>query len=138
MKDQEINITLNIRCNVIPSDPATIKATVEDAFERQHERIREIATRGARRVIDKLAEAERDHGDCNCSACRSTDEAPAVERAQIFPDLAILAEIGYQAYSASTDNKNFRGEEMPTWADLPSGIKAAWTAAAAAIGKASI
>jgi len=35
----------------------------------------------------------------------------------------------YAAYSAHTGNKNFRGEEMPAFDDLPEGIKGAWRAA---------
>lgn len=41
-----------------------------------------------------------------------------------------VAELGYKAYSASTNNKNFRGEEMPKFEDLPPAIVEAWIAAA--------
>lgn len=43
------------------------------------------------------------------------------------------AEIGYKAYSDSTNNKNFRDEEMLKWAELPAQQKAAWIAATDAI-----
>jgi len=44
--------------------------------------------------------------------------------------VADLAEGAYSAYGRSTGNKNFRGEEMPKWEDLPESIRAAWSAAA--------
>lgn len=40
-----------------------------------------------------------------------------------------IAESAYKAYSASTNNKNFLGKEMPAFADLPDTIKVAWEAA---------
>lgn len=40
-----------------------------------------------------------------------------------------IAELGYIAYSKSTNNKNFRGDEMPKWKDLPEAIQKAWMAA---------
>jgi hypothetical protein len=40
-----------------------------------------------------------------------------------------LAKGAYAAYGLSTNNKNFRGEEMPTWEALPEAIRAAWKAA---------
>lgn len=40
-----------------------------------------------------------------------------------------IAEHAYGAYAKSTDNKNFRGDEMPAFADLPEAIQAAWVAA---------
>lgn len=40
-----------------------------------------------------------------------------------------LAKIGYEAYAESTSNKNFRGEEMPNFDDLPQPIISAWIAA---------
>lgn len=47
-------------------------------------------------------------------------------------DLAVVA---YEAYSKSTGNKNFRGEEMPAYKDLPDNIKEAWRAATQAVAK---
>jgi len=41
-----------------------------------------------------------------------------------------VAEAAYVAYSAATDNKNFRGEEMPPFDRLPPEIQKAWIAAA--------
>jgi hypothetical protein len=40
-----------------------------------------------------------------------------------------IAKSAYKAYSASTGNKNFRGEPMPEWEKLPQPIKTAWEAA---------
>lgn len=44
-------------------------------------------------------------------------------------ELDIVARHSYEAYAHSTHNKNFQGNEMPTWADLPEAIRVAWTAA---------
>jgi hypothetical protein len=44
-----------------------------------------------------------------------------------------LAQIGYQAYAEHTGGKNYRGEPMPSWAELPDPQHGAWLAAAAAI-----
>lgn len=41
-----------------------------------------------------------------------------------------LAEEAYLAYGAVTDFKNFRGEPMPQFKDLPETIQKAWEAAA--------
>lgn len=40
------------------------------------------------------------------------------------------AESMYNAYAAVTDNKNFQGNPMPNFADLPPKIQSAWEAAA--------
>jgi hypothetical protein len=37
-----------------------------------------------------------------------------------------IAESAYCAYAASTNNKNFLGQEMPAFNDLPEAIKSAW------------
>ena len=44
-----------------------------------------------------------------------------------------VAERAYQAYGNATDHRNFRGEPMPAWDDLPQTIQDAWTAAADAV-----
>lgn len=41
-----------------------------------------------------------------------------------------LAEEAYLAYGEVTDFKNFRGEPMPMFKDLPATIQKAWEAAA--------
>lgn len=45
-----------------------------------------------------------------------------------------IAASAYKAYSASTGNKNYRGEPMPLWSDLPAAIQVAWEAAARQVG----
>lgn len=40
-----------------------------------------------------------------------------------------VAASAYRAYAASTGNKNFRGEPMPAFDDLPRPIQVAWQAA---------
>lgn len=52
-------------------------------------------------------------------------------------ELTRLAEIAYRAYGETTDFKNFRGEPMPEWDDLPEKIRQAWTAAAGAVKEAT-
>lgn len=44
-----------------------------------------------------------------------------------------LAQVAYRAYGETTDFKNFRGDPMPEWADLPQKIQQAWVAAADAV-----
>lgn len=41
-----------------------------------------------------------------------------------------IAKLGYEAYSLSTNNKNYKGEEMPKFDDLPDAIKKSWIDAA--------
>ena len=41
--------------------------------------------------------------------------------------------IAYEAYGDVTDHKNYMGNPMPAWDDLPDQIKAAWRAAAQAV-----
>ena len=41
-------------------------------------------------------------------------------------DWLAIASSAYRAYSKSTGNKNFRGEPMPEFKDLPDAIKDAW------------
>lgn len=38
----------------------------------------------------------------------------------------IIAREAYHAYGATTDHKNFQGNPMPAWADLPEKIQLAW------------
>jgi hypothetical protein len=40
-----------------------------------------------------------------------------------------IAASAYRAYAASTGNKNFRGEPMPEFDQLPTPIRTAWEAA---------
>ncbi|MEU7092957.1 hypothetical protein [Kitasatospora aureofaciens] len=43
------------------------------------------------------------------------------------------ARTAYEAYGDATDGKNFLGDPMPEWHDLPEPIRRAWAQAAAAI-----
>ena len=45
----------------------------------------------------------------------------------------MIAEIAYNAYAKVTDNKNFRGDEMPLFQDLGEKIQNAWIAAVSAV-----
>lgn len=45
-----------------------------------------------------------------------------------------IAESAYKAYAASTGGKNFRGEPMPEFADLPRPIQIAWESASRQVG----
>lgn len=49
-----------------------------------------------------------------------------------------LGRTAYAAYGATTGFKNFRGEPMPTWYDLPSTIQQAWVAAGQAVAQAML
>lgn len=40
-----------------------------------------------------------------------------------------VAVFAYRAYAAATDNKNFMGEDMPKFDELPERVQAAWVAA---------
>ena len=44
-------------------------------------------------------------------------------------EVVTLAENMYAAYGKTTDYKNFRGDPMPTWEELPEPQKTAWFAA---------
>lgn len=46
-----------------------------------------------------------------------------------------LAVVAYSAYGAITNYKNFRGDPMPEFEDLPPQIIAAWMAAVGAVAK---
>jgi hypothetical protein len=44
-----------------------------------------------------------------------------------------LAKAAYAAYGEAVDNRNFQGDPMPSWTDLPAPIRAAWKLAAEAV-----
>lgn len=44
-----------------------------------------------------------------------------------------LAEIAYRAYGKRTAWKNYQGQPMPDWFELPATIQSAWRAAAWAV-----
>ena len=55
-----------------------------------------------------------------------SDERYQASAGMAYRDIAASA---YRAYAASTGNKNFRGEDMPSFDDLPRPIQVAWEAA---------
>lgn len=50
--------------------------------------------------------------------------------------LTNLAKVGYEAYAASSSWKNFQGNPMPQWDELPQAIRNHWQAATKAISDA--
>ncbi|MGW6296700.1 hypothetical protein [Streptomyces sp. NPDC055058] len=50
-------------------------------------------------------------------------------------DPAVLARKAYAAYGGATGGKNFRGEPMPAWTDLPPKTRTAWEVAAEAVAR---
>jgi hypothetical protein len=48
----------------------------------------------------------------------------------IRPATKTLAEAAYTSYSEATGGKNFQGDPMPTWDQLPQPIRNAWALAA--------
>ena len=49
-----------------------------------------------------------------------------------------LGRTAYTAYGATTGYKNFRGEPLPQWHDLPTTIQRAWMAAGQAVAEAML
>lgn len=43
-------------------------------------------------------------------------------------DVDELAEEAYRAYGLATGGLNHRGEQMPSWSELPAEVRAAWRA----------
>lgn len=50
-----------------------------------------------------------------------------------LPEREALGKIGYDAYGEAAGWKNFRGDPMPSWDELPSHIRRYWCHAAIAI-----
>ena len=48
-------------------------------------------------------------------------------------DYNMLAFMGYDAYAKQAGNKNYQGNPMPTWKELPEAQKECWRMAAATI-----
>jgi hypothetical protein len=46
-----------------------------------------------------------------------------------------LANIAYVAYGEQAQWRNFRGDPMPLWGELPEATRAAWAAAAGAVAE---
>ena len=47
-------------------------------------------------------------------------------------NIVAVAKIAYEAYGKSVGFKNYQGNPMPLWAELPEPIQNAWVAAAKA------
>ncbi|MFJ8146964.1 hypothetical protein ACIQ6R_18080 [Streptomyces sp. NPDC096048] len=52
---------------------------------------------------------------------------------KVRPATDRLAQDAYEAYAKSTDNKNVRGEQLPTWGELGTPVQNAWRLAAEAV-----
>ncbi|MEV8324582.1 hypothetical protein [Kitasatospora sp. NPDC056731] len=48
------------------------------------------------------------------------------------------AQLAYEAYGTVTNFRNYQGNPMPAWADLPSIIRAAWATAESAVMVATV
>jgi hypothetical protein len=55
----------------------------------------------------------------------------------VFSGKSNIGEIAYQAYGQTTDFKNFQGNPMPKWEELPDKIKEAWMNASVKIASIS-
>ena len=86
------------------------------------------ADRMAARFVRELREAGHQVETASFTAGGKTDLIPPRDAGD--PHWSHLAEAAYRAYGQTTDFKNFRGDPMPAWPDLPEAIRAAWTAAA--------
>lgn len=64
----------------------------------------------------------------------SPNPPPETGMTKAGPAWRDIASSAYRAYSASTGNKNFRGDAMPKWDELPQPIRTAWEAAARQVG----
>lgn len=49
-------------------------------------------------------------------------------------DMSELAKVAYEAYTASSGGKNYRGDPCPAWHELPEAIRGHWRAVAVALG----
>lgn len=50
-----------------------------------------------------------------------------------MPSAEEMAKTAYEAYGQETNHKNYRGEPMPEWDELPEQIKGAWIQAAGSV-----
>src|SRR5690242_10617065 len=87
-----------------------------DAIYPPFRRVRNRRQRGRRHRVLRL------HARCRCEV--------AVNKGEIKLGQPTPGEYAYMAYAAVTDNKNYQGLPMPTWADLTDKIREAWEAAA--------
>lgn len=72
------------------------------------------------------------HGySCACPKPALPNNLQQEASAMSWREVAVSA---YRAYAASTGNKNFRGEPMPEFLQLPVAIRVAWEAAVRQVG----
>jgi hypothetical protein len=62
---------------------------------------------------------------------RSMGDDNTAQAGMAWTDIAASA---YRAYAVSTGNKNYQGNPMPTWDELPQAIRTAWESAARQVG----
>lgn len=67
--------------------------------------------------------------DANEHLCNSIEQSTNINEGDS------LGKQAYKAYSRTTDNKNFQGNPMPDWNDLPETIRKAWENASQEIEK---
>lgn len=77
---------------------------------------------------------------CDCFGCKRTwfeEGRPSPDDCQTHGVRALMSEglgrTGYRAYGATTDFKNYMGNPMPTFDELPPPIQTAWMAFAARV-----
>lgn len=49
------------------------------------------------------------------------------------PSAPTIGQAAYEAYAKATDNKNVRGEELPSWNELTVPVQNGWQLAAEAV-----
>lgn len=82
-------------------------------------------------LLRKLLESQ-DAGFRAALDKEESSEPPSFQAGKAWSDIAASA---YKAYAASTGGKNFQGNPMPVWHDLPAPIRVAWEAAARQVGE---
>lgn len=80
------------------------------------------------KAMDMMRQAGQSLIDGYITVGGEKNEASARNQHPELVQVDVAAE-AYAAYSASTDNKNFQGGEMPAFENLPPQIKDAWQAA---------
>lgn len=116
---------------------------MNDAAEKS---IAQVAYETFLEEIGKTADADEVHGApawemlpehvraviANAVGAAVRSFAPALI-ADVSPEEQSFAQVGYQAYVASTGGLNYQGLPCPEWSKLPDAIRAAWAAASVLI-----
>lgn len=106
-------------------DVTTLDKSVTDSSGQPAKPIGYRSSRERSLAITKLQEAIMWLGmDLKAIA----EEHPQPESQE--PDAMTLGRNAYMRYGAATDFKNFQGDPMPAWSELPEQIRQAWAAAA--------